>query len=166
MGNLDGAAEGCKNWFENELAKKKRKPEPVEPVNTLDILEFDESVFDIIVASQLSVEAGRYCSLQLSPTLPWLPGCQSSIQSTQPRLKLQADVQTAQSLGKFTMTVTNTSTTKVKLGEGTRFGLARLLPVIKMETLGIVTKVKYKPKKRIDLMKLEPESSEEISEPA
>ena len=60
MGNLDGAAEGCKNWFENELAKKKRKPEPVEPVNTLDISEFDESVFDIIVASQLRVEAGRY----------------------------------------------------------------------------------------------------------
>jgi len=64
------------------------------------------------------------------------------------------------------MTVTNTSTTKVKLGEGTRFGLARLLPVIEMETLGIVIEVKYKPKKRIDLKKLEPESSEEISEPA
>merc|ERR1719318_1949064 len=34
-----------------------------------------------------------------------------------------------------------------------------------MESLGDVTKVKYKPKKRIDLKKLEPESSEENSEP-
>jgi len=50
-------------------------------------------------------------------------------------------------------------------GVGTRFGLAKLLPVIVMESLGNVTKIKYKLKKRIDLKKLEPESSEVISEP-
>ena len=38
-------------------------------VNTLDMSEFDESVFDTVVASQVSVEAGRLAviSLQLSP---------------------------------------------------------------------------------------------------
>ena len=34
-----------------------------------------------------------------------------------------------------------------------------------MESLGDVSKVKYKPKKRIDLKKLEPKSSEENLEP-
>jgi hypothetical protein len=54
-------------------------------VNTLDMSEFDESVFDTAVASQLSVEAGRLAviSPQLSPSLPWLSGGQFSIQSTQ-----------------------------------------------------------------------------------
>ena len=55
--------------------------------------KFGESVFDTIVTSQLS----EVISLQLSPTLPWRPGCQFSIQSTQPRLKLQVDMQTAKS---------------------------------------------------------------------
>ena len=50
--------------------------------------KFGESVFDTIVTSQLS----EVISLQLSPTLPWRPGCQFSIQSTQPRLKLQVDM--------------------------------------------------------------------------
>ena len=64
------------------------------------------------------------------------------------------------------MTVTNISTTKAKFGGmGTRFGLARLLSDIDMESLGDVSKVKYKPKKRIDLKKLEPKSSEENLEP-
>ena len=64
------------------------------------------------------------------------------------------------------MTVTNIFTTKAKFGEmGTRFGLARLLSDIDMESLGDVSKVKYKPKKRIDLKKLEPKSSEENLEP-
>ena len=64
------------------------------------------------------------------------------------------------------MTVTNISTTKAKFGGmGTRFGLARLLSDIDMESLGDVSKVKYKPKKRIDLKKLEPKSNEENSEP-
>ena len=54
-------------------------------VNTLDMSEFDESVFDTVVASQLSVEAGRLAviSSQLSPSLPWLSGGQFSIQSNQ-----------------------------------------------------------------------------------
>ena len=34
-----------------------------------------------------------------------------------------------------------------------------------MESWGDATKLKYKPKKRVDLKKLEPESSEENSEP-
>ena len=56
-------------------------------VNTLDMSEFDESVFDTAVASQLSVEAGRLAviSPQLSPSLPWLSGGQFSIQSTSKR---------------------------------------------------------------------------------
>ena len=42
------------------------------------------------------------------------------------------------------MTVTNISTTKAKFGGmGTRFGLARLLSDIDMESLGDVSKVKY-----------------------
>ena len=52
------------------------------------------------------------------------------------------------------MTVTNISTTKAKFGGmGTRLGLARLLSDIDMESLGDVSKVKYKPKKRMDLKK-------------
>ena len=43
-------------------------------VNTLDMSEFDESVFDTVVASQVSVEAGRLAviSLQLSPNFHFL----------------------------------------------------------------------------------------------
>jgi len=86
-------------------------------VNTLNMVEFDETVFDIFVASQLSVEPGRLAvtSLQLSPNFSWLSGSQFSIQTTQPKLNLHSDIQTAKAQGKLTMTVNNVSENKVKL---------------------------------------------------